>query len=142
MKTPVSNEVMGDTPVHGLLEDFLRAADDFGAMQQEHRVALLAGECKDLLSWRQSREQAFRGLARMLERVVARGQDNQGCVVRVREIMAKLLADEDVLQKLILAQQLKLKDQLQAMRKGKEALQGYNINKGLVPRPRYLSSRM
>ncbi|MFA7349076.1 MAG: hypothetical protein WCZ86_15095 [Desulfurivibrionaceae bacterium] len=142
MKMSVANEMMADAPVHGLLEDFLRAADDFGAMQQEHRAALLAGECKDLLSWRQSREQSFRGLARMLERVVACGQDNHGCIVRVREIMAKLLADEDVLQQLVLGQQLKLKDQLQAMRKGKEALQGYNINKGLVPRPRYLSSRM
>lgn len=142
MKMSAPNKVMGDAPVHGLLEEFLRAADDFGAMQQEHRDALLAGECKDLLSWRQGREQAFRGLARMLEMVVARGQDDHGCVVRVREIMAKLLAEEDVLHELILAQQLKLKEQLQAMRKGKEALQGYNINKGLVPRPRYLSSRM
>ncbi len=142
MKMSAPNEVMGDAPVHGLLEEFLRAADDFGAMQQEHRDALLAGECKDLLSWRQGREQAFRGLARMLEMVVTWGQDDHGCVVRVREIMAKLLAEEDVLRKLILAHQLKLKEQLQAMRKGKEALQGYNINKGLVPRPRYLSSRM
>src|SRR3990167_3713287 len=139
MKMSVVTEVMEDSSGHGLAEDFFRAAGDFDAMQQEHRTALLAGNGKDLFSWRQSREQAFRGLVRILERVVACGQDDKGCVVSAREIMEKLLAEEDVLQELIVAHQLKLQDQLQAMRKGKEALQGYSMNKGQVPRPRYLS---
>lgn len=131
-----------DASVHGLYEDFLRAAEDFAAMQQEHQAALLAGNSKEVFSWLQSRERAFRGLARMLEMVIGCWQDNAECVVRAREIMGKLLADEDALQELILARRLEVQEQLLAMRKGKEALQGYNINKGLVPRPRYLSNRM
>lgn len=142
MKMSVATEGMDEASVYSLSEDFLRTADDFSAMQQEHRTALLAGNCKDFLFWRQSREQAFRGLVRILERVVACGQDDKRCALSAREIMKKLLAEEDVLQELIVARQLKLQDQLQAMRKGKEALQGYSTNKGQVPRPRYLSSRM
>jgi len=142
MQISISTEVLDDSSAQSLFEDFSRAADDFAAMQQEHRAALLAGNCKDLFPWRQSREQAFRGLARILERVVACGEDTIGCVARVREIMETLLAEEDMLQELILSHQLKIQEQLHAMRKGKEALQGYNINKGLVPRPRYLSNRM
>jgi len=142
MKISVPAEVMDDSVNLGLFEDYSRAADDFFAMQQAHQAALLAGNCEEHFSWRQSREQAFRGLARMLERVVACGEDNKEGVIRVREIMVKLLAQEDVLQKLILVRQLEIQGQLPAMRKGKEALQGYNINKGLVPRPRHLSNRM
>lgn len=142
MKMPDAAKILGDVSLAGMVEDFSQAVEDFSAMQQEHRDALAAGNCKDIFSWRQSREQAFRGVVRMLERVVASGRDNQGCVVRVHEIMGKLLAEEDALQELILARRLKAQEQLLAMRKGKEALQGYNINKGLVPRPRYLSSRM
>ena len=78
----------------------------------------------------------------MLEMVSAGGPDNPECVARAKEIMEKLLADEDALQELILVRRLEVQEQLLAMRKGKEALQGYNINKGLVPRPRYLSNRM
>lgn len=136
-----ASETMGDAPV-SLYEDFLRAAEDFSAMQQEHHAALLVGNSKDVFSWVQGRERAFRGLARMLEMVIGCGQDNAQCVVRAREIMEKLMADEDALQELILARRLEVQEQLLAMRKGKEALQGYNINKGLVPRPRYLSNRM
>lgn len=142
MKMPDAAEIPGDVSRTGLLVDFSQAAEDFSAMQQEHRDALAAGNCTDIFSWRQGREQAFRGLVRMLERVIAQGQDNPGGVVRVREIMEKLLAEEDALQELILARRLKVQEQLLAMRKGKEALQGYNMYKGLVPRPRYLSSRM
>lgn len=142
MKMPVLTEEMGESPAHNLFEEFLRAADDFAAMQQEHQAALLAGNFQEVFPWRQSREQAFRGLARILERVVACGEEHTGCIVHARTIMEKLLAEEDGLQKLILARQLKIQEQLQAMRKGKEALHGYNINKGLVPRPRYLSNRM
>ena len=142
MKMSAATEMLGDSAVQGLSEDFLRAAGDFSAMQQEHQAALVAGNCKDLFSWRQGREQAFRGLARILEQVVACGQENTGCTVRAQEVMGKLLAEEDVLHHLIMAQQLKVQEQLHAMRKGKEALHGYNINKGLVPRPRYLSNRM
>ena len=79
MKMSVSTGAMEDSSAHSLSGDFLRAANDFAAMQQEHRAALLAGNCKDLFSWRQSREQAFRGLARILERVVACGEDTTGC---------------------------------------------------------------
>lgn len=142
MKMPDAAEIRGDVSPAGMLEGFSQAAEDFSAMQRDHRDALAAGNCTDVLSWRQSREQAFRGLVRMLERVVDCGQDNPGGVARVREIMEKLLAEEDALQELILARRLKVQEQLLAMRKGKEALQGYNMNKGLVPRPRYLSSRM
>jgi|SRR3989339_79704 len=131
-----------DSFVQTLFADFLRAADYFAAMQQEHKAELLAGRCKEHFPWQQHREKAFRGLARMLDRVVACAEDNKEDILRVQEIMVKLLAQEDVLQKLILARQLKIQGQLPAMRKGKEALQGYNINKGLVPRPRYLSNRM
>lgn len=142
MEMPAARERMDDASAHDLYEDFLRAAADFAAMQQEHQAALLAGNSKDVFSWVQSRERAFRGLARMLEMVIACGQDNTECAVRAKEIMEKLLADEDALQELILARRLEVQEQLLAMRKGKEALQGYNINKGLVPRPRYLSNRM
>ncbi|MFA7383742.1 MAG: hypothetical protein WC001_09845 [Desulfurivibrionaceae bacterium] len=142
MKMSVPAELMDVSANLGLFEDFARAADDFFAMQQAHQAAFLAGNSKEHFSWRQSREQAFRGLARMLDRVVACGEDNKESVIRVQEIMVKLLAEEDMLQKLVLARQLEIQGQLPAMRKGKEALQGYNINKGLVPRPRYLSNRM
>ena len=142
MKMPALTEGMSESPCRSLSEDFFRAADDFSAMQQEHQAALLAGNYKDLFSWPQRREQLFRSLARILERMVACGQENRDCAVKAHEIMGKLLAEEGVLQERILAQQLKVQEQLLAMRKGKEALQGYNINKGLVPRPRYLSSRM
>ena len=142
MKMSVASEIMDDASVNGLYEDFLRAAEDFAAMQQEHQAALLAGNCKDVFFWVQSRERVFRSLARMLEMVSAGGPDNPECVARAKEIMEKLLADEDALQELILVRRLEVQEQLLAMRKGKEALQGYNINKGLVPRPRYLSNRM
>jgi hypothetical protein len=137
-----ASERVGEVSAAGLYEDFLRAAEDFSAMQQEHQAALLAGNSKDVFSWLQTREQAFRGLARMLEMVIGCWRDNAECVARAKEIMEKLLADEDALQELILARRLEVQEQLLAMRKGKEALQGYNINKGFVPRPRYLSNRM
>lgn len=139
---PAASERMDEVSATGLDEDFFRAAADFAAMQQEHQAALLAGNSKDVFSWVQSRERAFRSLARMLEMVIASAQDNTEGVVHAKEIMEKLLADEDALQELILARRLEVQEQLLAMRKGKEALQGYNINKGLVPRPRYLSNRM
>ena len=138
----VATEARGDLTGHSLSEDFSRAAADFAAMQQEHQAALLAENGKDLFSWRQNREHAFRGLVRILDKLVAGGQDDKGFVFCAREIMEKLLAGEDALQELILAHQLKIQEQLLAMRKGKEALQGYSMNKGQVPRPRYLSSRM
>ena len=138
---PGSSEIMGESSAPGLSEDFSRAADDFAAMQQEHRAALVAGNLKDLFSWGYGRERAFRRLAVILERVVACGQENKGCVASAREKMGKLLAEEEVLRELILARQLKMQEQLLAMRKGKEALQGYNMNKRLVPQPKYLSSR-
>ena len=142
MNISASTEKMGDALVSSLFEDFFLAANDFSLMQQDHRAALLAGNGKDLFFWRQSRERAFRSLTRNLDKVVACGQDNAEGVVRVREVMGKLLAEEDVLQELILAQRLKMQEQLLAMRRGKEVLQGYSMNKGQVPRPRYLSSRM
>ncbi|MFH1019043.1 MAG: hypothetical protein V1782_00320 [Pseudomonadota bacterium] len=138
----VLTEVLGESASQSLCEYFFQAADDFAAMQQEHRAALIAGNCKDLFSWRQSREQAFRNLARILEKVVACGQDIKWQIVSAQKTMEKLLAEEDVLREVIMVRQLKVQEQLLAMRKGKEALQGYNINKGLVPRPRYLSNRM
>lgn len=138
----VLSKGMEELSVNSLSEEFLRAADDFGAMQQRHREELLAGNWKNLFSWRQAREQAARRLGGILEKVVACGQENMDGAVRAREIMEKLLSEEDVLQKLIMARQLKVQEQLLAMRKGKEALQGYNINQGLVPRPRYLSNKM
>ncbi|MFA6498089.1 MAG: hypothetical protein WC256_11455 [Desulfurivibrionaceae bacterium] len=142
MKISISTEVLSDSPAYSLFEDFLQAADAFSVMQQEHQAALISGNCKDVFSWRQGREQAFRSLVRMLEQVVACGKDNKEYAVCAQEIMGQLLAGEDALQELIIARQLKVQEQLLAMRKGKEALQGYNINKGLVPRPRYLSNRM
>ncbi|MCX5876785.1 MAG: hypothetical protein NT087_10935 [Deltaproteobacteria bacterium] len=142
MKISASTEIMGDVLAHSLSEDFIRAADDFAAMQQEHQAALLAENCNDLLPWQQSREMAFKSLAQTLERVVACGEDNKECIVRAQKIMEELLAKEDVLQKLIMARQLEVQEQLLAMRKGKEVLQGYNINKGLVPRPSYLSNKL
>jgi hypothetical protein len=142
MKMSAASEIMGEASAQSLYEDFLRAAEGFTAMQQEHQAALLAGNYKDIFSWVQSREQVFRSLARMLEMVVACAQDNAECAVRAKEIMEKLLAAEDALQELILSRRLEVQEQLLAMRKGKEALQGYNINKGLVPRPKYLSNRM
>jgi len=138
----VATEIMGDASANSLYEDFLRTAENFSIMQQEHQAALLAGNYKDIFSWVQSRERVSASLARILEMVVACGQNNAECAVRAKEIMEKLLADEDALQELILARQLEVQEQLLAMRKGKEALQGYNINKGLIPRPRYLSNRM
>ncbi len=111
-------------------------------MQQEHRTALACGACKDIFSWRERREHAFRGLVRIVEKMVAGDGRNIRHGVRARDIMEKLLAEEDLLQELVMARQLEVQEQLLAMRKGKEALQGYNMNKGLVPRPRYLSSRM
>lgn len=138
----VATEVRDDVSGCALSEDFFRAAEDFAAMQQGHRDALLAGNGKGFFSWRQNRERAFRSLVRILDKLVAGGQDDKGFVVGALEIMRKLLAEEDVLQELILARQLKTQEQLLAMRKGKEALQGYSMNKGQVPRPRYLSSRM
>ena len=138
----VATEVRADLSGCALAEDFFRAADDFAVMQQEHRDALLAGNGKGFFSWRQNRECAFRSLVRILDKVVAGGQDDKGFVFCAREIMEKLLAGEDALQELILAHQLKIQEQLLAMRKGKEALQGYSMNKGQVPRPRYLSNRM
>lgn len=133
---------VGKLPVHSLFDEFFRVADDFDAMQQKHRGELLAGNWKNLFSWRQNREQAVRRLGGILEKVVACGQDNADGVVRAREIMRKLLVEEDVLRELILDRQLKMQEQLLAMRKGKVALQGYNINQGQVPRPRYLSNKM
>lgn len=142
MKISVPTKTVGELPARSLPEEFLQAADDFAAMQQAHRAALLAGKGKDFLFWRQCREQAFRDLARILERVVACGQDDKDCIVSAHKIIKKLLAEEDVLQELIVARQLKVQEQLLSMRKGKEALQGYNINQGLVPRPKYFSSRL
>ena len=142
MKISASTEVLGNSSGHNLFEDFFQVADDFAAMQRKHQAALVEGNCKDLFSWRQGREQAFRGLVRSLEQVVACGQDNKEGFIRAHEVMGKLLADEDVMHELFMAHQLKVQEQLLAMRKGKEVLQGYNINKGLVPRPRYLSNRM
>ena len=137
----VSREVMDEASTHRLFENFFLAADDFCAVQQEHRAALAAGNFKDLFSWQYAREQAFRRLAAILEKIVACGQEEKGEIARVREVMEKLLAEEDVLQELVMARQMKVQEQLAAMRKGKEALHGYNLNKGLGPRPRYLSSR-
>lgn len=142
MTMPVSTEIMGVSPVHSLPEEFLRAAENFTAMQLEHRSALVAGNSKDIFYWQQAREVAFRNLARKLERVVSFAQENEACALHAQEILGKLLAEEDLLQELALDRQLKVQEQLLVMRKGKEALQGYNINKGLVPQPRYLSNRM
>lgn len=139
---PAATAIMGDAPVKSLHKDFLRAAEDFSAMQQEHQTALLAGNYKDIFFWVQSRERAFRSLVRIFDVVVACARDNAECAVRAKEIMKKLLVDEDALQELILARRVEVQEQLLTMRKGKEALQGYNITKGLVPRPRYLSNRM
>ncbi|HCC54798.1 MAG TPA: hypothetical protein DEQ20_07740 [Desulfobulbaceae bacterium] len=133
---------MNDATARALFDYFFQAADDFAAMQQEHQAALLAGSFKELFRWQQNREKAFRSLAHVLERVVVCGDVDQETLARVRASVAELLTEEDVLQKLIVARQLKVQGQLPAMRKGKEALQGYNINKGQVTRPRYLSNRM
>lgn len=138
----VATEVRADLSGWTLLEDFFRAAEDFAAMQQGHQAELLAESGKDLFFWRQGRERAFRSLVRILDKLVAGVQDDKEVVVRALEITEKLLAEEDVLQELILARQLKMQEQIHAMHKGKEALQGYSMNKGQVPRPRYLSSRM
>ena len=137
-----ASEIIGDASANGLYADFLRAAEDFATMQQEHKTALLVGNYKDIFPWVQSRERVFRNLARSLEVLTACDQDNAESAVRAKEIMRKLLADEDTLQALMLTRRLEVQEQLLAMRKGKEALQGYNINKGLVPRPKYLSNRM
>jgi len=142
MTMPVSTEIMGVSSVHSLPEEFLRAVDNFAAMQLEHRVALAAGNSRDIFYWQQTREMAFRNLVRKLERVVTCAQENEACALHAQEILGKLLAEEDLLQELVLDRQLKVQEQLLLMRKGKEALQGYNINKGLIPRPRYLSNRM
>lgn len=142
MTMPVPTEIMGVSPVYSLPEEFLRAVDDFAAMQMEHRVALVAGNSRDIFYWQQTRERAFRNLVRKLENVVTCAQENDTCALHAQEILGKLLAEEDLLQELVLDRQLKVQEQLLLMRKGKEALQGYNINKGLIPRPRYLSNRM
>ena len=138
-----STEISGGVSAVDLSGDFLQAAEDFAIMQQAHRQALLAGEWRDIFAWAKNREHVFRRLAGILEKIVGSRQENQENVVRhAHETMKKLLADEEVLRELVVVQQLKMQEQLLTMRKGKEALQGYNINKGLVPRPKYLSNRM
>lgn len=140
------NDVEGSVGIAGLglgnlREDFSRAAAEFALMQQEHLAALADGNCGDVLSWQQRREEVFRALARQLERITGDGQADGDCVVLVKATVKKLLDAEKILDDCLAVRRARIKEQLAAMHKGKDALQGYSMNKGAGPKPRYLSSR-
>ncbi|MGV1099866.1 hypothetical protein ACUUL3_10725 [Thiovibrio sp. JS02] len=127
----------------GAREDVLTAVAAFARMQAEHLAALAEGNCKNCLAWQSEREERFMALALALESV--HGGDfpvEKVFLAELREMIQELLRRENALRRSVEAKKNDLRAQLDAMRRGRGALQGYSINRGLVPRPKYLSNRM
>jgi hypothetical protein len=114
---------------------------EFASVQKDHAVCLAENRLKNLMSWRQQREQAFRRLRQVLDRVADLAADCDEAVrQRLLNEMGKILENEKQLAELAGAQRDRLQGSLCVMRKGKQALKGYSLYQGGSPGPRYLSN--
>jgi hypothetical protein len=113
---------------------------EFASVQQDHAACLAENRLKNLMSWRQQREQAFRRLRQVLDRVADLDDCDEAVRQRLLNEMGKILENEKQLAELAGAQRDRLQGSLRVMRKGKQALKGYSVYQGGSPRPRYLSN--
>jgi len=124
-----------------LISQLLELLAEFASIQQDHAACLTENRLKNLMGWRQQREQAFRRLRHVLDRVkdIVPGCDEP---VRIRLVneLRKILENEKQLVELAGAQRNRLQGSLRVMRKGKQALKGYSVYQGGSPGPKYLSN--
>ncbi|MCJ7602174.1 MAG: flagellar protein FliT [Desulfobulbaceae bacterium] len=123
-----------------LITQLFELLAEFASVQKDHAACLAENRLKNLMSWRQQREQAFRRLTQVLDRVADLAAGDEAVRQRLLNEMGKILENEKQLAELAGAQRDRLQGSLRVMRKGKQALKGYSVYQGGSPRPRYLSN--
>ena len=115
----------------------------FEAVQMEHRKAFASGRCDNLMAQRAEREKALARLQMALE--VAQNKllvgENGGFANRVRAKLSALIDIETALAEGARKVRQHMLDELEAIRQGRRALQGYGQHHGGSPRPRLLNSK-
>ncbi|MBU4263862.1 MAG: flagellar protein FliT [Proteobacteria bacterium] len=114
---------------------------EFASIQKDHAACLAENRLKNLMNWRQQREQAFRRLRQVLEQVAGLAGCDEADRQRLLNDLGKILENEKQLAGLAGAQRDRLQGSLRVMRKGKQALKGYSVYQGGSPRPKYLSNK-
>lgn len=119
--------------------DFCRQVREFSRMQEKHRLALLGENVKDVCLWEQERELMFRRLLRGFDNF--RGSGGKGFSDTTAGLVKELLDAEDELLRLVAEWRQRMGARLAMMRKGRDVLSGYSLNRGHSQAPRFLSSR-
>ena len=136
------SEDMATNDAQALRQPLLKALEGFAAVQQEQFQKLAAGKLKDIMSWRQRRQQIFDRLKKYLDEVMTsnRIRDDQDFLGLVQQRMQAILEAECALNEAANQQKARLTGELGTIRKGKKAIQRYRIH-GPVTRPKFLSNR-
>lgn len=126
----------------GLENDLSKTLDDFAALQQEHLRGLTTVPGRRIHLWLKSRQKAFARLRSLLERLEGGAEAVGDAEFRTSflQCLQEVLATEAELRGCASRRLDKIGQQLQTIRKGKKALQGYHL-KDSEASPRIWSSR-
>lgn len=124
-----------------LITQLLDLLAEFASIQKDHAACLAENRLKNLMRWRQQREQAFRRLRQVLDQVAGLAGYDEAVRQRLLNDLGKILENEKQLAGLAGVQRDRLQGSLCVMRKGKQALKGYSVYQGGGPGPKYLSNK-
>jgi len=124
-------------------KELLAVLDDFARVQDEQRQSGVGQGLPKLMEWRGKRARAFGCLKQSLDSILENcpiGYDDDFMGV-LRQRIQTLLEGEQALARDARNVRSMLATKLGELRNGKKALQGYSVNHGAGPQPRFLSSR-
>lgn len=123
------------------LSDLWSTVERFARMQEDHLAAMRRGKLRDLAYWQGERERAFAGVSRALDALgdLDRLAD-QDLAGRLREQIGNLLAMENRLRKEMRDCREGVRDQLVAIRKGRNVVRRIGTQPESAPRPRFVSN--
>ncbi len=122
-------------------EEIRAAFDAFAAMQNKHIDALANGKWNNLMEWRAERERVFAFLQMTLSDLSKRARGEDATIDELRVALQSILEKEQLLAGRVGELQAQLKNELQAMRKGKRVLKGYSPSHGCSPHARFLNNK-
>ncbi len=141
-KANMGEQVHYDFSAQRVQQQLEAAMIRLAVLQKEHLEAASAGRLESVFSWRTSRENVFRQL-QFLFQAAMRQKDtlDREFLYTARCGLQDLLRAEEELRLQVSRTMAALKGQMESMRKGKKALNGYSVQ-GSGMRPKFLSNKM
>ena len=120
----------------------LEAIEQFALTQGEQYAALCADQSPDFAAFQEQRQKGFRRLQHHLEALAdLAGLEKKEFVLLVRDKIGELLAAEQQLAKAVQKRRQEIGAQLALIRRGRQVLAKFSVNRGGAALPRFLSNR-